>query len=235
MTEGLGPNDRNGSNTFGGAIDLVSLRPTAVPHAAAAYSVGNFGRTEAWVNATGTLGKLGYATALDDQQASGFISETVPLYSSTDATCAPCAAHLGSGFGARTALGTLTYAFSRDAAVTARYFVLGDARDQSSSLNGIDRNAADVGLTHYGGFVGRAIRRSRRRFAHTSCVAGRRWARASSRRSSPRATTRWRSTAAWAPPTMLTMPTAATISRSPGNARSQRPTLPSAATFVTNR
>ncbi len=154
VTEGLGPEDSNGSNTFGGAINLVSLRPTQLAHQAFSASDGSFGRSEFWYNATGTIGRLGYATALVDQNETGYVNATVPLYSSTDATCAPCATHLGSGVGARTALGTLSWAFSQDADITARVFLLGDLRDQSSAVNGIDKNASDIGMPQYGQLTG---------------------------------------------------------------------------------
>ena len=154
VTEGLGPEDSNGSNTFGGAIDLISLRPTKDPHEAFSLSGGSFGRSEAWFNATGTQGRLGYATALDDQNETGFVNTTVPLYSSTNPACAPCAVPLGSSVASHAALGTLTWSFSQNADITARVFVLGDDRDESSALSGIDDNAADLGTPQFGAFVG---------------------------------------------------------------------------------
>jgi outer membrane receptor protein involved in Fe transport len=154
VTEGLGPQDSNGSNTFGGSINLISLRPTQAPHEAVSFSSGSFGRSEAWFNATGTQGRLGYATALDDQNESGFVNQSVPLYSSTNAACSPCATNLGSAVAAHTVLGTATWSFSQSADVTARVFLLGDNRDESSALNGIDDNAADIGTPQYGKFVG---------------------------------------------------------------------------------
>ncbi len=154
VTEGLGPEDANGSNTFGGAIDLLSLRPTIQPHYAASLSGGSFGRSEAWLNASGTRGRLGYAAALDDQHEAGYVDQTVPLYSNTDPTCAPCATHLGSSVASSLALGTLTWSFAQNADITARIFTLGDSRDQSSAQNGIDRVAGDVGTPAYNRFIG---------------------------------------------------------------------------------
>jgi outer membrane receptor protein involved in Fe transport len=154
VTEGLGPEDSNGSNTFGGAINLVSLRPTKTAHEAFSVSDGSFGQSEFWFNATGTLGRLGYATALDDQNETGYVNVTAPLYVNNDAACAPCATHLGSGAGAHTALGTFTWSFSQNADVTARVFLLGDLRDQSSSVNGIDREPSDLGSAVYGQLSG---------------------------------------------------------------------------------
>jgi outer membrane receptor protein involved in Fe transport len=153
ITEGLGPEDSNGSNTFGGAINLISLRPTQAPHLGFSTSYGSFGQSDTWLNATGTQGRLGYAVALDDQDESGFVNQTVPLYI-TGTPCNPCATHLGSGVAAHSALGTLTWSFSENADVTARVFVLGDVRDQSSALNGLDFNSADVGTPAYGHFTG---------------------------------------------------------------------------------
>jgi len=154
VTEGLGPEDSNGSNTFGGAINFVSLRPTKDPHEAVSFSGGSFGQSESWANATGTVGRFGYAAALDDQNETGFVNQAEQLYSSTNSACAPCATQLGSSVTARTALGTATWTFSQNSDVTARVFLLGDRRDQSSALNGIDDNASDIGTPQYGAFAG---------------------------------------------------------------------------------
>ena len=153
VTEGLGPEDSNGSNTFGGAINLISLRPTQAPHLGFSTSYGSFGQSDTWLNATGTQGRLGYAAALDDQNESGFVNQVVPLYVA-GTPCNPCATHLGSGVAAHSALGTLTWSFSENADVTARVFLLGDVRDQSSALNGLDFNSADIGTPAYGHFTG---------------------------------------------------------------------------------
>ena len=153
VTEGLGPEDSNGSNTFGGAINLISLRPTQAPHLGFSTSYGSFGQSDTWLNATGTQGRLGYAAALDDQNESGFVNQAVPLYVA-GTPCNPCDTHLGSGVAAHSALGTLTWSFSENADVTARVFLLGDVRDQSSALNGLDFNSADIGTPAYGHFTG---------------------------------------------------------------------------------
>jgi outer membrane receptor protein involved in Fe transport len=154
VTEGLGPEDSNGSNTFGGAIDLISLRPTKDARQAFSVSDGSFGRSDLWFNATGTAGRLGYATAFDDQNETGFVNATVPLYIDNDPACAPCATHLGSGVSAHTALGTLVWSFSQDADVTARIFLLGDRRDQSSAVNGVDGHPEDAGSPQFGQLAG---------------------------------------------------------------------------------
>jgi outer membrane receptor protein involved in Fe transport len=154
VTEGLGPQDSNGSNTFGGAINLVSLRPTKDPHYAFSLSAGSFGQSEASFNASGTQGRLSYATALDSQNEAGYVSATVPLYSTSDPNCAPCLTHLGSSITSHLADGTATWSFSQNADVTARVFILGDNRDQSSAVNGISNNSADIGTPQYGQMVG---------------------------------------------------------------------------------
>ncbi len=137
VSEGLGPQDLAGSSTIGGAVTLVSLRPTLLPHAAASYSVGSFGRTEAWVNATGSRGKLGYAFALDDQQQAGSVNETATVCAFDGTTCAP--QRLGSASAQRSALANVRYAFSQNADIALRVFSLGDVRDQSAAIAGIDR------------------------------------------------------------------------------------------------
>jgi outer membrane receptor protein involved in Fe transport len=154
VTEGLGPEDGNGSNTFGGSINFVSLQPTVAPHFNFQESGGSFGQSELWLNATGTQDRLGYAFALDNQHEGGYTNQTVPLYSTVDPTCQPCDTHLGSSVASRAALGNITWTFSQNANITARVFLLGDVRDESSSINGIDYNSFDVGTPMYGQFIG---------------------------------------------------------------------------------
>lgn len=147
VTEGLGPADTNASNTFGGAINLVSLRPTREPHTAFAFSGGSFGESEGSVNATGTHGRLGYALAADDQNQSGYVNQPVLLNGTTRTT-------LGSSLASHAGLANLTWSFSQKADITARVFLLGDIRDQSASINGIDQIAQDKGTPLYGQFIG---------------------------------------------------------------------------------
>jgi outer membrane receptor protein involved in Fe transport len=155
VTEGLGPEDSNGSNTFGGAINFVSLRPTVVPHAGFSESAGSFGQTEGWLNSTGTAGRLGYAFAVDQQSEAGYVSgQNVRLYDTSNQNCYPCTVTLGSGLQSGLAVGTLSWSFSQNADITARYFLLGDSRDQSAAENGIDERASDLGTPLYGQFTG---------------------------------------------------------------------------------
>lgn len=136
VSEGLGPQDLEGSSTIGGAVNLISLRPTRQPHSTFSLSTGSFGQSEAWINTTGTQGKLGYAFALDDQQEEGYVNETDVVCSFDQSTCAP--QHLGSSISQRSALANLSYAFSQNADIGARIFTLGNMRDQSAGIAGID-------------------------------------------------------------------------------------------------
>ncbi|MBV8639653.1 MAG: TonB-dependent receptor [Candidatus Eremiobacteraeota bacterium] len=155
VTEGLGPEDANGSNTFGGSINMVSLRPTLHPHFAFQESVGSFGQSEQWVNGTGTHGKFGYAFALDNQNTAGYTNETQTLYTAGVAPGTPqnpgTPTFLGSSTSSRSELANLTYNFTSRANIAARIFVLGDNNDQSSGVNGIDGNSTSP---TYGDFVG---------------------------------------------------------------------------------
>ena len=157
VTEGLGPEDSNGSNTFGGAINFISLQPTQTPHVGFSTSGGSFGQSENWLNATGTHDRLGYAFALDDQHEAGYVSQTVPLYPVNcvvGSPCTPTETPLGSSVASRLGLGDLTWTFSQNADITARVFLLADARDQSSSINGLDYEASSIGTPAYGNFIG---------------------------------------------------------------------------------
>jgi outer membrane receptor protein involved in Fe transport len=153
VTEGLGPADGEGSNTFGGAVNFVTLRPTQQDHAALSGSLGSYGTSQTWLNATGTVGKLGYAFAGDDYQSAGETNEYayVTPANNTPIYCGPAGkhkptpncptlTHLGSTIAARLGVLNLDYNFSQRADVGVRFFTLGDSRDVSSGLNGIAGN-----------------------------------------------------------------------------------------------
>jgi outer membrane receptor protein involved in Fe transport len=150
VTEGLGPEDGEGSNTFGGAINFLSLQPTKGTHHALSFSGGSFGQSEGWGNATGTLGRLGYAIAFDDQNESGYVNSTLPVFL-TGTSGPPSVTALGSTVSAHSGLANVLWTFSQGADVSARVFFLGDNRDQSSALNGIDGSA---GSPTFGSFIG---------------------------------------------------------------------------------
>ncbi|MDP9111251.1 MAG: TonB-dependent receptor, partial [Candidatus Eremiobacteraeota bacterium] len=134
VTEGLGASDSEGSNTIGGAVNLVSLQPTREPHTALSLSVGSFGRSEGWYNASGTRGRLGYGLALDQQTEHGYVDQNVRLQG------APL--HLGSAIESRAALANLTYTLSQRASIGFRVFSLGNQRDMSGLFNTPDDPAA---------------------------------------------------------------------------------------------
>ncbi|MBV8435343.1 MAG: TonB-dependent receptor [Candidatus Eremiobacteraeota bacterium] len=150
VSEGLGPTDLEGSNTFGGAVNFVSLRPTQEQHASLSGSLGSYDTSQSWLNATGTLGKLGYALAGDSFQSGGQVNQEALVYPFSDAprNCTsgsaancPFLAHLGSTISARLGLVNLDYNFSQRADAGFRVFTLGNVRDESSALNGIAGNA----------------------------------------------------------------------------------------------
>jgi len=154
VTEGLGPSDSEGSNTIGGAIDLLSLRPTQLLHAAFSLSAGSFGASEGWYNATGSRGKFGYAFAVADRQEGGFVNQDVQLCAPGDSTtCAP--AHLGSTVSSRAALANVAWNFSDKSDIALRIFALGNQRDLSSAINGIDNSTDPLAPNStFGMFIG---------------------------------------------------------------------------------
>ncbi|MDQ2872668.1 MAG: TonB-dependent receptor, partial [Candidatus Eremiobacteraeota bacterium] len=137
VTEGLGPSDTESSNTIGGAVNIISLRPTTTPHYAMSLSAASFGRSEGWINATGTRGRLGYAAAIDDQQDGGYVAQNALLCDAQ--TSDPCTStqpiHLGSAVSSRTALGNITWTFSPAADIGLRVFALANTRDESANYN----------------------------------------------------------------------------------------------------
>jgi outer membrane cobalamin receptor len=158
ITEGLGPQDSEGSNTIGGALNLVALRPTKVNHFTFNESVGSFGLTDFWANETGTHGKLGYAVALDNQHLGGHIKEFQTLYTPGVAPdsgpgCLNCGTvtHIGSSISSRSALVNMVWTFNQNTDITGRVFTMGNMRDNSAAINGVDLNAGDPA---YGYFIG---------------------------------------------------------------------------------
>ncbi len=159
VTEGLGPTDSEGSNTFGGAVNLVSLQPTQQDHVAVSGSAGSYGTTQTWLNATGAIGKLGYAVAGNVYQSAGQVDQYTPVYPSNNAPSKHCnlvgsaiatpaaqprncavLTHLGSSINAKLGLVNLDYNFSQRADAGVRIFTLGDFRDESSAVNGVAGN-----------------------------------------------------------------------------------------------
>ncbi len=154
VTEGLGPTDSEGSNTFGGAVNFVSLRPTVSDHFNLSGSIGSYGTSQTWLNATGTTGKLGYAIAANNYQQAGQVDQYALVYPDNNVAPQNCNAvppgqqaqncpvltHLGSTISSRLGLVNLDYNFSQRADAGLRIFTLGDFRDESSAVNGIAGN-----------------------------------------------------------------------------------------------
>ena len=136
VTEGLGAKDSEGSNTIGGAVNMISLQPTRDAHTAFSLSSGSFGRTEGWYNATGAHGHFGYALGFDDQQERGYVDQDVQLQCIAPSCTAPAIPmHLGSTISSRSALANLTWSFSPRSDIGLRVFTLGNHRDESGVFN----------------------------------------------------------------------------------------------------
>jgi outer membrane cobalamin receptor len=166
VTEGLGPIDSEASNTFGGAVNFVSLQPSLTPHLNLSGSVGSYGTDQEWMNATGTIGKLGYAIAGNNYTQAGEANQYALVYPQNNVTPENCSGaggtpqncpmleHLGSTIAARLGLVNLDYDFSQDADLGFRVFTLGNVADESSALNGIAGNATCVASTVPGPLCG---------------------------------------------------------------------------------
>ncbi|MBV8369688.1 MAG: TonB-dependent receptor [Candidatus Eremiobacteraeota bacterium] len=135
VSEGLGAEDARGSDTIGGEVNLVSLRPTAQPMRTVRLSLGSYGASSAELNATGRHGRFGYAVALGDEQRRGFVHDYPVSMQVTDANGNPqtVTTILGSAFSARSALANLTYDFSPRSTLRLRTLTVDDVRDESAS------------------------------------------------------------------------------------------------------
>jgi hypothetical protein len=63
VTYGSGAQGLYGSDTIGGAVNLVTLNPTPEFHSSFQEQVGGFGTSSTGLTTTGTIGKLGFALA----------------------------------------------------------------------------------------------------------------------------------------------------------------------------
>jgi outer membrane receptor protein involved in Fe transport len=64
VTYGSGAQGLFGSDTIGGAVNFVTISPTAKPQFSVQQQIGGFGISSTGITATGALGKVGYAVAL---------------------------------------------------------------------------------------------------------------------------------------------------------------------------
>lgn len=135
VSEGLGPEDGRGSDTIGGEINLISLRPTAKPMTALRLSAGSFGTSSVETNATGRNGRLGYAFAFGDEQRAGYVRDYPVTLNALDAAGNPqtVTTRLGSWFTSRTALANLTYDLSPRSSLRVRFLTADDVRDEGAS------------------------------------------------------------------------------------------------------
>lgn len=135
VSEGLGPQDARGSDTIGGEINFISLRPTFSPTRALRFSLGSSGASTVEANATGRLGRFGYALALADQQREGFVHGYPVTLTTFDPNGNPqtVPTRLGSSFSARSALANFTYDLSSRSTLRVRALTVNDVRDESAS------------------------------------------------------------------------------------------------------
>jgi outer membrane receptor protein involved in Fe transport len=74
VTYGSGAQGLFGSDTIGGAVNFVTIGPTAKPEFTFQQQFGGFGKSSTGITATGTLGKFGYALA------AGYLGEYGDFY-----------------------------------------------------------------------------------------------------------------------------------------------------------
>jgi outer membrane receptor for ferrienterochelin and colicin len=84
---GSGATGLFGATTIAGAVNFQTIDPTLTPHLSITQGVGSFNKAMTGLQATGTLGKLGYAFAWGTQGTTGnfpggFIQQTALLQSS---------------------------------------------------------------------------------------------------------------------------------------------------------
>jgi outer membrane cobalamin receptor len=135
VSEGLGPEDTRGSDTIGGEINLVSLRPTATPQRMVRLSAGSFGRTSAEINATGRLSRFGYALALGSAHSAGYVRDYPVNLEVPDGSggTTNVFTHVGSATSVATSLVNVSYDFSPRSTLRVRSLSVNSVRDQGAA------------------------------------------------------------------------------------------------------
>jgi outer membrane receptor for ferrienterochelin and colicin len=135
VSEGLGPEDHRGADTIGGEINLVSLRPTATPTRMLRLSAGSFGTTSAELNATGRIGRFGYALAGGRAHSDGYVHDYPVRLNYDDAAGNPATiiTPLGSEVDVSTGLAHFTYDLSPRATLRFRTLTVDSRRNESAA------------------------------------------------------------------------------------------------------
>ncbi|MEO7039202.1 MAG: TonB-dependent receptor, partial [Candidatus Elarobacter sp.] len=135
VSEGLGPEDRGGSDTIGGEIDLVSLRPTAAPQRMMRLSAGSFGATSAEIDATGRASRLGYAVALGSAHAAGYIHDYPVSLQVPDGQggTTSVATRIGSATSLATSLVNMSYDLTPRSTLRLRSLSVNGVRDEGAA------------------------------------------------------------------------------------------------------
>jgi len=135
VSEGLGPEDRGGADTIGGEINLVSLRPTAMPQRALRLSAGSFGASSVELNATGRVSRFGYALGLGSAHAGGYVHDypvTLQVPDGNGGTT-NVATRVGSSTALATGLVNLSYDFSPRSTLRLRTLTVDGRRDEGAA------------------------------------------------------------------------------------------------------
>jgi outer membrane cobalamin receptor len=135
VSEGLGPEDHRGADTIGGEINLASLRPTATPARMLRLSAGSFGTRSAELNATGRIGRFGYALAGGRAHSDGYVHDypVTLTYDDPAGNPAAVATRLGSEVNVSTALAHFTYDISPRATLRFRTLTVDNRRNESAA------------------------------------------------------------------------------------------------------
>jgi len=135
VSEGLGPEDTRGSDTIGGEINLVSLRPTAKAQRMLRLSAGSFGTTTAEINATGRVSRFGYALALGSAHSGGYVHDYPVSLEVPDGSggTTNVATRVGSATSVATSLVNLSYDFSPRSTLRLRSLSVNGVRDEGAA------------------------------------------------------------------------------------------------------
>ncbi|HUA09162.1 MAG TPA: TonB-dependent receptor [Candidatus Acidoferrales bacterium] len=132
---GIAPSSLYGPNTLGGALNVVTLQPTAQAHTLVRFGAGSFGTESGTLAATGSDQRFGYAFSFHRYDSGGQLDET-PFPNTSDGNGVSVGTSpIGNTMTASSLLGTLRYQFGNGGFAGISYHNQAVYRDLSAVLS----------------------------------------------------------------------------------------------------
>jgi outer membrane receptor protein involved in Fe transport len=157
---GIAPSALYGPNTLGGALNVVTLEPTAAPATLERFSFGSYDTLAETIQATGTDARWGYAFSLHRLTSGGqlddyaFPNTTDPTTLTSDGS-----SPIGNDMSALSDIAKVRYTFGNGGYIGVSYYDQAVYRDLSATLSSewLPQNGAPGGVPSYSNFSGSSV------------------------------------------------------------------------------